>query len=146
MDNVELSPATRWGMIATGLLQGLVCYLLIAWLAGKNHSWIVYGVPATVAFSSVLLFSVISFKQKRLWGWLALVFIATTGMSGWLKWQTDGMNPGELKRRFGIWLLSAVDAMLLLPWIQQSLRIRNGSSRYSYFYQSVWHKRTYIYW
>ncbi len=27
MDNVELSPATRWGMIATGLLQGLVCYL-----------------------------------------------------------------------------------------------------------------------
>lgn len=53
MDNVELSPATRWGMIATGLLQGLVCYLLIAWLSGKNHSWIVYGVPATVAFSSV---------------------------------------------------------------------------------------------
>lgn len=35
MDNVELSPATRWGMIATGLLQGLVCYLLIAWLSGK---------------------------------------------------------------------------------------------------------------
>ncbi|MGQ7088228.1 transporter, partial [Escherichia coli] len=21
----------------------MVCYLLIAWLAGKNHSWIVYG-------------------------------------------------------------------------------------------------------
>ncbi len=35
MDNVELSPATRWGMIATGLLQGLVCYLLIAWLPEK---------------------------------------------------------------------------------------------------------------
>ena len=35
MDNVELSPATRWGMIATGLLQGLVCYLLIARLSGK---------------------------------------------------------------------------------------------------------------
>lgn len=58
--------------------------------------------PATVAFSSVLLFSVISFKQNRLWGWLALVFIATLGMSGWLKWQTDGMTHGELKRRFGI--------------------------------------------
>ena len=55
MDNVELSPATRWGMIATGLLQGLVCYLLIAWLAGKNLSWIVYGVPATRrVFTSVL--------------------------------------------------------------------------------------------
>ncbi|MGM7332955.1 DUF4153 domain-containing protein [Escherichia coli] len=140
MDNVELSPATRWGMIATGLLQGLVCYLLIAWLAGKNHSWIVYGVPATVAFSSVLLFSVISFKQKRLWGWLALVFIATLGMSGWLKWQTDGMNPWRAEKAlwdFGCYLL--LMAMLLLPWIQQSLRIRNGSSRYSYFYQSVWH-------
>ena len=140
MDNVELSPATRWGMIATGLLQGLVCYLLIAWLAGKNHSWIVYGVPATVAFSSVLLFSVISFKQKRLWGWLALVFIATLGMSGWLKWQTDGMNPWRAEKAlwdFGCYLL--LMAMLLLPWIQQSLRIRNDSSRYSYFYKSVWH-------
>ena len=140
MDNVELSPATRWGMIATGLLQGLVCYLLIAWLSGKNHSWIVYGVPATVAFSSVLLFSVISFKQKRLWGWLALVFIATLGMSGWLKWQTDGMNPWRAEKAlwdFGCYLL--LMAMLLLPWIQQSLRIRNDSSRYRYFYQSVWH-------
>lgn len=108
MDNVELSPATRWGMIATGLLQGLVCYLLIAWLAGKNLSWIVYGVPVTVAFSSVLLFSVISFKQKRLWGWLALVFIATLGMSGWLKWQIDGMNHWRAEKAlwdFGCYLL-----------------------------------------
>ena len=140
MDNVELSPATRWGMIATGLLQGVVCYLLIAWLAGKNLSWIVYGVPATVAFSCVLLFSVISFKQNRLWGWLALVFIATLGMSGWLKWQTDGMTPWRAEKAlwdFGCYLL--LMAMLLLPWIQQSLRIRNDSSRYRYFYQSVWH-------
>lgn len=95
-------------MIATGLLQDLVCYLLIAWLAGKNLSWIVYGVPATVAFSSVLLFSVISFKQKRLWGWLALVFIATLGMSGWLKWQIDGMNHWRAEKAiwdFGCYLL-----------------------------------------
>ena len=133
MDNVELSPATRWGMIATGLLQGLVCYLLIAWLSGKNHSWIVYGVPATVAFSSVLLFSVISFKQKRLWGWLALVFIATLGMSGWLKWQTDGMNPGELKGALGFWLLSAADGNVVATVDTTSLRIRNDSSRYSLF-------------
>ncbi len=27
---------------------------------------------------------------------------ATLGMSGWLKWQIDGMNPWKLKRRFGI--------------------------------------------
>lgn len=90
--------------------------------------------PATVAFSSVLLFSVISFKQKRLWGWLALVFIATLGMSGWLKWQIDGMNPWRAEKAlwdFGCYLL--LMAMLLLPWIQQSLRIRNDSSRYGYF-------------
>ena len=68
MDNVELSPATRWGMVATGLIQGLVCYLLITWLAADNNNWIVYGIPATVALSSVLLFTVESFKQKRFWG------------------------------------------------------------------------------
>ncbi len=28
---------------------------------------------------------------------------------------------------------------VIQPWIQQSLRIRNDSSRYRYFYQSVWH-------
>ncbi len=63
----------------------------------------------------------ISFKQKRLWGWLALVFIATLGMSGWLKWQTDGMNPWRAEKAlwdFGCYLL--LMAMLLLPWIQQA--------------------------
>ncbi|MGQ7789253.1 hypothetical protein ACULNC_03465 [Shigella flexneri] len=127
-------------MIATGLLQGLVCYLLIAWLAGKNHSWIRLwrACDRRVFIRFTLLRDL--FKQKRLWGWLALVFIATTGMSGWLKWQTDGMNPWRAEKAiwdFGCYLL--LMAMLSLPWIQQSLRIRNGSSRYSYFYQSVWH-------
>ncbi|AUT28246.1 DUF4153 domain-containing protein [Escherichia marmotae] len=140
MDNVELSPVTRWGMVATGLLQGLVCYLLITWLAGKNNSWIVYGVPATLAFSSVLLFTVVSFKQKRLWGWLAIVLIATLGMSGWLKWQIDGMSPWRAEKAlwdFGCYLL--LMGVMLLPWIQQSLRVHNDITRYSYFYQSVWH-------
>ncbi|MEC9791290.1 DUF4153 domain-containing protein [Escherichia marmotae] len=140
MDNVELSPVTRWRMVATGLLQGLVCYLLITWLAGKNNSWIVYGVPATLAFSSVLLFTVVSFKQKRLWGWLAIVLIATLGMSGWLKWQIDGMSPWRAEKAlwdFGCYLL--LMGVMLLPWIQQSLRVHNDITRYSYFYQSVWH-------
>ncbi|MDE9781929.1 DUF4153 domain-containing protein [Escherichia marmotae] len=140
MDNVELSPVTRWGMVATGLLQGLVCYLLITWLAGKNNSWIVYGVPATLALSSVLLFTVVSFKQKRLWGWLAIVLIATLGMSGWLKWQIDGMSPWRAEKAlwdFGCYLL--LMGVMLLPWVQQSLRVHNDITRYSYFYQSVWH-------
>ncbi len=78
MDNVELSPATRWGMIATGLLQGLVCYLLIAWLSVKNHSWIVYGVPATVAFYRFILLRDL-FYRSAFGDRLALVFIATLG-------------------------------------------------------------------
>ncbi|EEZ4382531.1 MULTISPECIES: DUF4153 domain-containing protein [Escherichia] len=140
MDNVELSPATRWGMVATGLIQGLVCYLLITWLAVDNNNWIVYGVPATVALSSVLLFTVESFKQKRLWGWLALVFIATLAMSGWLKWQIDGMSSWRADQElweFGCYLL--LMAMLLLPWIQLNLHDRKGRTNYSFFYQSVWH-------
>ena len=106
----------------------------------KNNSWIVYGVPATLALSSVLLFTVVSFKQKRLWGWLAIVLIATLGMSGWLKWQIDGMSPWRAEKAlwdFGCYLL--LMGVMLLPWIQQSLRVHNDITRYSYFYQSVWH-------
>ncbi|WP_420900099.1 DUF4153 domain-containing protein [Escherichia coli] len=140
MDNVELSPATRWGMVATGLIQGLVCYLLITWLAADNNNWIVYGIPATVALSSVLLFTVESFKQKRLWGWLALVFIATLAMSGWLKWKIDSMSPWRADQElweFGCYLLLMV--MLLLPWIQLNLHDRKGRTNYHFFYQSAWH-------
>ncbi|EII9936355.1 DUF4153 domain-containing protein [Escherichia coli] len=140
MDNVELSPATRWGMVATGLIQGLVCYLLITWLAADNNNWIVYGIPATVALSSVLLFTVESFKQKRFWGGLALVFIATLAMSGWLKWKIDSMSPWRADQElweFGCYLLLMV--MLLLPWIQLNLHDRKGRTNYHFFYQSVWH-------
>ena len=68
------------------------------------------------------------------------MFIATLGMSGWLKWQTDGMNPWRAEKAlwdFGCYLL--LMGMMLLPWIQQSLRERNDNTRYRYFYQSVWH-------
>ncbi len=134
MDNVEISPATRWGMVATGLIQGLVCYFLITWLAVDNNNWLVYGIPATVALSSVLLFTVESFKQKRLWGWLALVFIATLAMSGWLKWQIDGMSPWRADQElweFGCYLL--LMAMLLLPWVQLNLHDRKERTNYSFF-------------
>ncbi|ETD63906.1 DUF4153 domain-containing protein, partial [Escherichia coli] len=82
----------------------------------------------------------VSFKQKRLWGWLAIVLIATLGMSGWLKWQIDGMSPWRAEKAlwdFGCYLL--LMGVMLLPWIQQSLRVHNDITRYSYFYQSVWH-------
>ncbi|MBW6098183.1 hypothetical protein HT118_10905 [Escherichia coli] len=38
------------------------------------------------------------------------MFIATLGMSGWLKWQIDGMNPWRAEKAlWDFWLLSAAD-------------------------------------
>lgn len=42
MDSVELSRTTRWGMMFIGLLQGVVCYLLMTYL-----------IPITVAGCSM---------------------------------------------------------------------------------------------
>ena len=140
MDNVELSRPTRWGMVATGLIQGLVCYVLLTWLAPHNICWLFYGVPATIAFSSVLLFTVVSFKQKRLWLWLAIVFVAVLAMCGWMKWQIEGMehwNTNSALWGFGCYLL--LMALLLLPWIQQHLSPRQAVTRYTRFYTLMWH-------
>jgi hypothetical protein len=139
MDNVELSRTTRLGMVATGLIQGLVCYLLLTWLAPKNDGWLFYGLPATIALSSTLLFTVTSFKQWRLWGWLAAVFIVVLAMSGWVKWQlagVDGWRVNSVLWCFGCYLLMVV--LLLLPWIQRHLNPRPDETRYTQFYNSMW--------
>ncbi|EJB5731875.1 DUF4153 domain-containing protein, partial [Salmonella enterica subsp. enterica serovar Bredeney] len=52
MESVALSRTTRWGMLLTGLLQGVLCYLLMAWLVPQNSDWLFYGMPATIALSS----------------------------------------------------------------------------------------------
>lgn len=139
MDNVELSLPTRWGMVATGLVQGLACYLLISWLSPIQSDWIFYGIPTTVAISSVLLFSVVSFKQKRLWGWLAIVGAAVLAMSIWLKRQSTGMDAWGVDSvlwNYGSSLL--LMSMLLLPWIQQHLNPREHTNRYTQFYGYMW--------
>lgn len=79
MESVALSRTTRWGMLLTGLLQGVLCYLLMAWLVPQNSDWLFYGMPATIALSSMLLLTVVSFKQRALWGWL--------GLTLWSCWQ-----------------------------------------------------------
>lgn len=140
MDNVELSHPTRWGMVLTGLLQGLVCYLLMTWLVPGNRDWLFYGIPSTVAISSVLLFSVITFRQRKLWGWLAVVFVAVLAMSGWLKWQSEGINSGHVDSQFFFYGCNLLlMAMLLLPWIQQHINPHSGITRYAQFYSLVWH-------
>lgn len=48
--------------------------------------------PATIALSSMLLLTVVSFKQRALWGWLGLIFVVVLAMSGWLKWQVEAVE------------------------------------------------------
>lgn len=140
MDSVALSRTTRWGMVLTGLLQGALCYLLMAWLVPQNSDWLFYGMPATIALSSMLLLTVTSFKQGALWGWLALIFVVVLAMSGWLKWQVEAVDKwrqAELLWLYGLRLV--LMAMLILPWMQYQLHSQTGSARYPLFYMRLWH-------
>lgn len=139
MDSVELSRTTRWGMISIGLLQGMLCYLLITYLAPHNDGWLFCGMPATIAFSSALLLTVVSFKQRALWYWMALIFVVVLAMSVWLKWQVEGGDKWRQQETFFLygWCLLLM-AMLALPWIQYSLRASRQQTRYAQFYTQLW--------
>ncbi|EEC7124533.1 DUF4153 domain-containing protein [Salmonella enterica] len=140
MESVALSRTTRWGMMLTGLLQGVLCYLLMAWLVPHNSDWLFYGMPATIALSSMLLLTVVSFKQGALWGWLALIFVVVLAMSGWLKWQVEAVDKwrqADLLWQYGLRLV--LMAMLVLPWMQYQLHSQTGSVRYPQFYMRLWH-------
>ncbi|QBM25417.1 DUF4153 domain-containing protein [Citrobacter arsenatis] len=139
MDSVELSRTTRWGMISIGLLQGILCYLLMTYLVPHNDCWLFYGMPATIALSSALLLTVVSFKQRALWYWMALIFVAVLAMSVWLKWQIEGSDRWRQNDIFMLygWRLLLM-AMLALPWIQYSLQASRQQTRHAQFYTSLW--------
>ena len=139
MDSVELSRTTRWGMISIGLLQGILCYLLMTYLVPHNDGWLFYGMPATIALSSALLLTVVSFKQRALWYWMALIFVVVLAMSVWLKWQVEGSDKWRQNDIFMLygWRLLLM-AMLALPWIQYSLHASRQQARYAQFYASLW--------
>ncbi|HIA4609676.1 hypothetical protein [Salmonella enterica] len=140
MESVALSRTTRWGMLLTGLLQGVLCYLLMAWLVPQNSDWLFYGMPATIALSSMLLLTVVSFKQRALWGWLGLTFVVVLAMSGWLKWQVEAVEKWRLAELLWLYGLRLVlMAMLVLPWMQYQLHSQTGSARYPQFYLRLWH-------
>ena len=122
MDSVELSPTTRWGMMLVGLLQGVLCYLLMTYLIPHNSDWLFYGMPVTVALTSALLLTVVSFRQRALWCWMALIFVVVLAMSVWLKWNVGGSNRWRQEDVFFVygWRLLLM-AMLALPWIQYQL-------------------------
>ncbi|GAL46313.1 MULTISPECIES: DUF4153 domain-containing protein [Citrobacter] len=139
MDSVKLSRTTRWGMISIGLLQGILCYLLMTYLVPHNDGWLFYGMPATIALSSALLLTVVSFKQRVLWFWMALIFVVVLAMSVWLKWQIEGSDRWRQNDIFMLygWRLLLM-AMLALPWIQYSLQASRQQTRYAQFYTSLW--------
>ncbi|MDM2837110.1 DUF4153 domain-containing protein [Citrobacter sp. Cpo091] len=139
MDSAEISRTTRWGMIFIGLLQGTLCYLLMTYLAPHNDGWLFYGMPATIAITSTLLLTVVSFKQRALWYWMALIFVVVLAMSVWLKWQvedSDKWRQHEVFMFYG-WRLLLM-AMLALPWIQYSLHVSREQARYPHFYRQLW--------
>ncbi|EPM8444622.1 DUF4153 domain-containing protein [Citrobacter freundii] len=139
MDRAEISRTTRLGMIFIGLLQGALCYLLMTYLVPHNDGWLFYGMPATIAITSALLLTVVSFKQRALWYWMALIFVVVLAMSVWLKWQvedSDKWRQHEVFMFYG-WRLLLM-AMLALPWIQYSLHVSREQARYPHFYRQLW--------
>lgn len=139
MDSAEISRTTRWGMIFIGLLQGTLCYLLMTYLVPHNDGWLFYGMPATIAITSALLLTVVSFKQRALWLWMALIFVVVLAMSVWLKWQvedSDKWRQHDVFMFYG-WRLLLM-AMLALPWIQYSLHVSREQARYPHFYRQLW--------
>ena len=138
MDSAEISRTTRLGMIFIGLLQGALCYLLMTYLVPHNDGWLFYGMPATIAITSALLLTVVSFKQRALWYWMALIFVVVLAMSAWLKWQvedSDKWRQHEVFMFYG-WRLLLM-AMLALPWIQYSLHVSREQARYPHFYRQL---------
>lgn len=134
-----LSPTTRWGMALTGIVQGLVCYLLTLYLIPKDSGWMFYALPGSLAFSSVLLFTVVSFKQRALWCWLAVVLVVVLGMGGWLKFnlnEEDHWRQYDALWTYG-WCLLLM-ALLALPWLQYRIQSATGLSRYAHFYAQQW--------
>lgn len=139
MDSAEISRTTRLGMIFIGLLQGALCYLLMTYLVPHNDGWLFFGMPATIAITSALLLTVVSFKQRALWYWMALIFVVVLAMSAWLKWQvedSDKWRQHEVFMLYG-WRLLLM-AMLALPWIQYSLHVSREQARYPHFYRQLW--------
>ena len=139
MDAVTpLSSPTRWGMVITGVVQGLLCYLLTVYLIPKEIGWMYYGLPGSLALSSVLLFTVVSFKQRALWGWLALILVVVLGMGGWLKSSLSGETWRQYSAMWNYGWCLLLMTLLVLPWMQYRLQPQPGTTRYAHFYTQQW--------
>ncbi|MTH47716.1 DUF4153 domain-containing protein [Intestinirhabdus alba] len=136
MESVELSRAARYGMVVTGLLQGMVCYLISAWLVPQSSGWMFYGIPAIMVCSAMLLLTVTSFRQRALWGWMALIAAVVSATGFWLRQHIEVWEQTDIYVLYSFHLLFI--AMLALPWIQYHLWPSAGASRYAHFYTNAW--------
>lgn len=95
--------------------------------------------PVTIALTSAILLSVVSFKQRALWCWMAVSCCVVLAMSIWLKGHVEGGNRWNEDEIFFVygWRLFLM-AMLALPRSStNSMRVPT-SARYPQFYSQIW--------
>ncbi len=144
MDRVTtLSPATRWGMIAAGLLQGLLCYFLLRFIEAHDlpaaNGYMLYGLMGSIAVAGTLLFTVTRFRQPVLWVGLIAVLAVVCAMGWWVRWNFAHTDSWRLQEALILYsFLLVLMTMLMLPWFQARLQTGRFRAGYAFFYQRLW--------
>ncbi len=139
-----LSPAARVGILLTGVLQGLLCWL-ISWYIGyaslpADTLWLLCVVPATLMASTTFALCVTSYRQPLMWLALLVILAAVAGMGGWLRWTLHGVDRWDVREAllvFGCQLL--LISLLMLPWLQRRFDPLTQAAFYPDFYSRNWH-------
>ncbi|MDU4390562.1 MAG: DUF4153 domain-containing protein [Klebsiella michiganensis] len=144
MDRIApLSSTTRWGMIAAGLLQGLLCYVLLRVIEAHElpavNGYMLYGVMGSIALSGTLLFTVTRFSQPALWAGLSIVLAVVCAMGWWVSWNFKHAESWQFQEALLLYsFLLVLMTMLMLPWFQARLQTGAFRAGYAFFYQRLW--------
>lgn len=143
-DDLPLPRQTRAFIVLVALLQGGLLYLA-EWGAdhgvapfaalGGRVCW--YTLVLTVP--SMLLLSVQTLHDRRLWQQLAVVAAVFAALAGWAAWSATGAPGLESNKVLTPFGLSVAAALLIaLPWLQ--FRQHHGSWRASYhaLFEHAW--------
>lgn len=142
--NEGISPAARAGIVLTGALQGLMCWL-ISWYIGyaslpADNLWLLCVVPATLMVSTTFALCVTSYRQPLMWLALLVILAAVAGMGGWLRWTLYEKEIWSVREElliFGFQLL--LMCLLMLPWLQRRFDRPTEAAFYADFYSRNWH-------
>lgn len=142
--NKGLSPAVRAGIVLTGALQGLICWL-ISWYMGyaslpADTLWLLCVVPATLMVSTTFALCVTSYRQPMMWLTLLVILAAVAGMGGWLRWTLHEKALWSVREAllfFGLQLL--LMSLFMLPWLQRRFDPQPQTAFYADFYSRNWH-------